>query len=74
MNKNLYPTVNTDFEKWQELINKKLEEVDSFKKFINSNLVSRCYSEEPKKVKEKNNKFKTIRNISITIDSLVDFG
>ena len=57
---------------WEEIINKKLKEVNSFNNSINNiNLISKFYEEEYKKLKKKHNKFKNLNKILNTIDSLV---
>ena len=65
----LYPNLNEN--NWEEIINKKLKEVNSFNNSINNiNLMSKYYEEEYKKLKKKYNKFKTLNKILNTIDSI----
>ena len=56
---------------WEEIINKKLKEVNSFNNSINNiNLISKFYEDEYKKLKKKYNKFKTLNKLLNTIDSI----
>ena len=62
MEERLYP--NLEKTNWEEIINKKLKEVNSFNNSINNiNLISKFYEEEYKKLKKKYNKFKTMNKI-----------
>ena len=76
MEERLYPNLNpNDNVNWEEIINKKLKEVNSFNNSINNiNLISKFYEEEYKKLKKKYNKFKTLNKILNTIDSVVIIG
>ena len=72
MSERLYPNLNENNVNWEEIINKKLKEVNSFNNSINNiTLISKFYEEEYKKLKKKYNKFKTLNKILNTIDSVV---
>ena len=69
MEERLYPNLNEN--NWEEIINKKLKEVNSFNNSINNiNLISKFYEEEYKKLKKKHNKYKNLNKILNTIDSV----
>ena len=60
---------------WEEIINEKLKEFNSFNNSINNiNLISKFYEEEYKKLKGKHNKYKNLNKILNTIDSVVIIG
>ena len=70
MEERLYPNLENNFN-WEEIINKKLKEVNSFNNSINNiNLISKFYEEEYKKLKKKHNKYKNLNKILNTIDSV----
>ena len=74
MEERLYPNIENNFN-WEEIINKKLKEVNSFNNSINNiNLISKFYEEEYKKLKKKHNKYKNLNKILNTIDSVVIIG
>ena len=74
MEERLYPNIEKSFN-WEEIINKKLKEVNSFINSLNNiNLISKFYEEEYKKLKKKHNKFKNLNKILNTIDSVVIIG
>ena len=70
MSEKLYPNIENNAQSsidpnrrfdfnWEEIINKKLKEVNSFNNSINNiNLISKFYEEEYKKLKKKHNKYK----------------
>ena len=70
MEERLYPNLNEN--NWEEIINKKLKEVNSFNNSINNiNLISKFYEEEYKKLKKKYNKFRSLSKILNTTDSII---
>ena len=73
MSEKLYPNLEQQSSfNWEEIINKKLKEVNSFNNSINNiNLISKFYEEEYKKLKKKYNKFKTLNKILTTLDSII---
>ena len=62
MEERLYPNLEQQSSvNWEEIINKKLKEVNSFNNSINNiNLISKFYEEEYKKLKKKYNKSKIL--------------
>ena len=73
MSEKLYPNLEQQSSvNWEEIINKKLKEVNSFNNSINNiNLISKFYEDEYRKLKNIYNKFKTMNKILNTVDSLV---
>ena len=71
----LYPNLNENNINWEEIINKKLKEINFFNNSINNiNLISNYYEEENKKLEKKHNNFKNLSKILNTIDSIVIIG